>query len=85
MIFQFNHLDEICTAFAVFNAFQISDTTVIEFIDHQYEFGQYATFRKNQDMIWDCEEEFKFAFPATYTSLCQQLTIQFPDHKFQFY
>ncbi len=84
MIFQFKHADEICTAYVLYNAFQISDTMIVEFINCPFEIGNEITFVQSGPNVWQCEGEFKYNFPITYINLCEQLSLLFPDHKFQF-
>lgn len=73
-----------CTAYVIYNAFQISDTMIVEFIDHTEELGKSITFEYTKGNGWQTDSFIKTKFESTYESICKQLQLLFPDHNFEF-
>lgn len=84
MIFQFQHANNLCTAYVIYNAFQIRDTMVVEFIDHTDELGKSITFEHIKGKGWQTDSTIKTKFESTYKSICKALQSLFSDHNFEF-
>ena len=83
MIFQFLHFDKPCTAFVIYEPFQVADTMIVYLCDFQSELGCEIMFFAYDDKKWTTYSDIK-KFSTTYQSLCEKLNEIFIDYKFSF-
>jgi hypothetical protein len=83
MIFQFLHLGKPCTAFVIYEPFQVADTMIIYMCDFQGELGREIMFFAYDNKKWTTFSDIK-KYSSTYQSLCEKLNELFMDYKFSF-
>jgi hypothetical protein len=83
MIFQFLHFGYPCTAFVIYEPFQVADTMIVYILDFKNELGGEVMFFAFGDKKWTTGSEIK-KYSSTYQSLCEKLNDIFMDHKFSF-
>jgi hypothetical protein len=83
MIFQFLHFGHPCTAFVIYEPFQVQDTMIVYILDFKNELGGEAIFFAHDEKRWTTYSPIKECC-STYQSLCEKLNEIFIDHKFSF-
>ena len=83
MIFQFLHFGHPCTAFVIYEPFQVEDTMIVYILDFKNELGGEIMFFAYDKSRWTTYSDIQ-KFSLTYRSLCEKLGEVFIDHKFSF-
>jgi hypothetical protein len=72
-----------CTAFVIYEPFQVEDTMIVYLLDFQNELSGEVMFFACEEKKWTTYSDIK-KFSATYRDLCEKLTQIFVDYKFSF-
>jgi len=83
MIFQFLHFGHPCTAFVIYEPFQVADTMIVYILVFQGELGGEIMFFAFEEKRWTTLADLK-KYSSTYQSLCEKLNEIFIDHQFSF-
>jgi hypothetical protein len=83
MIFQFLHFGYPCTAFVIYEPFQVADTMIVYILDFQNELGGEVMFYAYDEKKWTTYSDIK-KHSSSCKSLCDKLNEIFMDYKFSF-